>query len=135
MKKLLALVLALSLCALAAVPALAEFAPVPKEEIKVGFIYIGDPSDGGYTYAHELGTLYMQEELGLRDDQIIRKTNISEDAACEKAIRECVEQGCSIIFANSFGFMEYMDLMAEEYPDVIFSHCSGFMSNDTNFNN
>ena len=135
MKKVLAFILSLTLCAMVTVPALAEFAPVPQDQVKVGFIYIGDPSDGGYTYAHELGTLYMQQELGLRDDQLIRKTNIPEDAACEKAIRECVEQGCSIIFANSFGFMDYMAELAEEYPEVIFSHCSGYKSNDTNFNN
>ena len=134
MKKLFALVLALALCAALAAPALA-FDPIAKEDIKVGFIYIGDVSDKGYTFAHHQGTLYMKEQLGLRDDQVIWKTNISEDAACENAIRECVEQGCHIIFANSFGFMDYMADMAEEYPGIIFSHCSGYKSNDVNFNN
>jgi len=135
MKKLLALILALALCALVAVPAMAGFAPVPADEIKVGFVYISDPSDGGYTYAHHNGTLYMQRELGLRDDQLIIKSNISEDDTCRTAILECIEQGAHIIFANSFGFMDYMEEMAEEYPHIIFSHCSGYKSNDTNFNN
>ncbi|MCL2810652.1 MAG: BMP family ABC transporter substrate-binding protein [Clostridia bacterium] len=135
MKKLLALVLVLALCALAAVPALAGFAPVPQDEIKIGFIYIGDPSDKGYTYAHHQGTVYMQEELGLRDDQIIIKSNVYDGDACRTAILECIEQGAHIIFANSFGYMDYMEEMAEEYPNVIFSHCSGYKSNDVNFNN
>ena len=135
MKKLLAIVLTLALCALAAVPALANFAPVPQDEIKVGFIYITDPGDGGYTFTHHQGTLYMQQELGLRDDQLIIKSNISEDDACRTAILECIQQGANIIFANSYGYMDYMEEMAEEYPDVIFSHCSGYKSNDTNFNN
>jgi len=135
MKKWLAFVLVLALCAMAAVPVLGEFAPVSQDQIKVGFIYIGDPSDKGYTYAHHQGTVYMQQELDLRDDQIVIKSNIPEDDACRTAILECVEQGCSIIFANSFGFMDYMEEMAEEYPNVIFSHCSGYLSNETNFNN
>ncbi|MDR3050951.1 MAG: BMP family ABC transporter substrate-binding protein [Oscillospiraceae bacterium] len=135
MKKVLTLLLSLALCIGLAAAAQADFAPVPKDEIKVGVIYIGDVSDKGYTYAHHQGTLYMQQQLGLRDDQIIIKTNISEDASCEAAIRECIEQGANIIFGTSFGFMDYMEELAAEYPNVIFSHCSGYKSNDTNFNN
>ena len=134
MKKLFALVLSLMLVFAFAGSALA-FEPVSADEIKVGFVYIGDPSDKGYTLAHHEGTLEMQEALGLRDDQILVKTNVTEDSACENAILELIEQGCNVIFGNSFGFGTYMAELAEQYPDVIFSHCSGYMSNDTNFNN
>lgn len=123
------------LLALCAFGANAEFAPVPKDQLKVGFVYIGDVSDKGYTYAHHQGTLAMQEALGLDDGQVLYKTNVSEDAACEAAILELIEQGCQIIFTTSYGFMDYTEALAAEYPDVIFSHCSGFKSNDANFNN
>ncbi|OQB13873.1 MAG: Purine-binding protein precursor [Firmicutes bacterium ADurb.Bin193] len=106
-----------------------------KSDIKVGFIYIGSTSDKGYTYAHDQGAIYMQKELGLSDDQVIKKENVPEDGACEAAIKELIEAGCKIIFGTSFGYMNYMDELSKEYPDVIFSHCSGFKSNDTNFNN
>ncbi len=134
MKKLFALVLSLVLILGLSTTALA-FEPVAKEDIKVGFVYIGDPSDGGYTYAHDMGTQMMKSELGLSDEQIIIKTNVAEDSSCETAIEELVAQECDIIFGISFGYMEYMADMAEKYPEVIFSHCSGYMSNDTNFNN
>lgn len=134
MKKLFALVLSLTLVFAFAGSALA-FEPVPADEIKVGFVYIGDPSDKGYTLAHHEGTLEMQEALGLRDDQILVKTNVTEDSACENAILELIEQGCSVIFGNSFGFGTYMAELAEEYPEVIFLHCSGNLSNDVNFSN
>ena len=134
MKKLLVCALALAMVLSMSASALA-FEPVPKEEIKVGFVYIGDISDGGYTMAHHNGTLAMQEALGLSDDQIIIKRNVPENSDCEIALMELVEQGCDIIFGISFGYMEYMADLAEQYPDVIFSHCSGYMSNDTNFNN
>ena len=135
MKKVLAWVLCLMLTLGMVGAASAEFAPVSKDEIKVGFVYISDSSDMGYTYNHELGTKEMQEALGLTDDQIIIKTNVPEDSACDAAMLELIEAGCQIIFGNSYGYMNYMAEMAEEYPEVIFSHCSGYMSNDTNFNN
>lgn len=134
-KKILAFILSLSLVLAIAATAAAEFAPVAKENVKAGFIYIGDVVDGGYTYAHHQGTLAMQKALGLSDEQIIIKTNVSEDSACETAVRELVEAGCQIIFGNSFGYLNYFEELAQEFPEVIFSHCSGYLSNDTNFNN
>ena len=46
-----------------------------------------------------------------------------------------VGNGCDIIFGISFGYMQAMADKAEDYPDVIFSHATGYMSNETNFNN
>ena len=113
MKKLLVCALALARVLSMSASALA-FEPVPKEEIKVGFVYIGDISDGGYTMAHHNGTLAMQEALGLSDDQIIIKRNVPENSDCEIALMELVEQGCDIIFGISFGYMEYMAALAEQ---------------------
>lgn len=111
---------------------------IPKEKIKVGVIHISDPAEGsGYTYTHDIGIQQMQENLGLMDDQIVRKNNIADtDAeATEKAMEECVEKGCNIIFATSWGYMDTTAAMAEKYPDVYFSHGTGYKSNGKNFNN
>ena len=96
----------------------AELTPVAKEDIKVGFVYISDPSDMGYTYNQELGTKEMQANLGLRDDQIISKYNVPEGAECDTALRELVEAGCNIIFATSFGYEDYVREVAAEYPEI-----------------
>ncbi len=114
------------------------FAPVAKEEIKVGVIHIGDPADGaGYSFAHDQGIVAMQQTLGLSDDQIVRKNNVSDSdaVAIRTAIEECLEEGCQIIFGTSWGYMDTMEQLAAEYPEVIFSHCSGYKSNGTNYNN
>jgi len=111
------------------------FAPVAKEDLKVGIIYIGSATDKGWTYSHDQGMLAMQASLELDDSQVIKKEFITEDSACETALRELVEAGCQIIFANSWGYMDYMEEMAEEYPEIIFSHCSGYKNNGINFNN
>lgn len=111
---------------------------IAKEDIKVGVIHITDPAEGsGYTYTHDLGIQGMQKNLGLDDSQIVRKNNVndSDATAIENAIRECLEEGCNIIFATSWGFMDTCEALAEEYPEVIFSHGTGYKSNGTNFNN
>lgn len=110
---------------------------IPKEDIKVGVLYLSDPAEGsGYSYTHDLGILGMQSNLGLAENQIERKIVDDSDAkATRKAMEECIEDGCNVIFTTSFGYMETTAKMAEEYPDLYFSHGTGYMSNGKNFNN
>ncbi len=136
MKKITALLLVLIMAASFAL--LSGCGTAVPEDFKVGVIHIGNPSDGaGYSYAHDQGIVAMQKNLGLSDSQIIRKVNIADtDAAATKtAMEECIEAGAKIIFGTSWGYMETMAELAETHPDVIFSHGSGYMSNETNFNN
>ena len=111
---------------------------IPKEDIKVGVLHITDPAEGsGYTYTHDIGIQGMQENLGLTDDQIVRKINVddSDEEAITKALQECVDEGCNIIFATSWGYMQSTADMAEKYPEIYFSHGTGYLSNGKNFNN
>lgn len=111
---------------------------VPRSEIKVGVLHITDPAEGsGYSYTHDIGIQGMQENLGLSDNQIIRKINVddADEKAIVNAIEECVAEGCHVIFTTSWGYMQPTADMAEKYPDIYFSHGTGYMSNGTNFNN
>ncbi|MGN0650409.1 MAG: BMP family ABC transporter substrate-binding protein [Oscillospiraceae bacterium] len=113
-------------------------AGIAKESIKVGVIHIGDPADGsGYSYTHDVGIQGMQKKLGLDDSQIVRKINVSDSdtAASKSAMEACIAEGCNIIFATSYGYMDTVEALANEYPDVYFSHATGYKSNDKNFNN
>jgi len=110
------------------------FKPVPVEELKVGMVLIGSQDDG-FSGAHYNGLEGMKTALGLKDEQVLYKFNVPETAECDSALRELVDAGCQIIFGNSWGFMNFMEEIAEEYPEVIFSHCSGYKNNGVNFNN
>lgn len=119
-------------------PATGVMPAIAKEDLKIGVIHITDPAEGsGYTYTHDLGIQGMQKNLGLEDSQIVRKNNVndSDATAIENAIRECVEEGCNVIFATSWGFMDTCEALADEFPEVIFSHGTGYKSNGVNFNN
>ena len=115
--------------------------PLPSiavEDLKVGVIHITDPAEGsGYTYTHDQGIVGMQENIGLKPEQIIRKNNVNDQdaSAIETAILECIEEGCQVIFATSWGYMDTCEAIAEEYPEVILSHGTGYKSNGANFNN
>lgn len=134
LKKMLAFLL-LTMLILSALPATADaYGPIAKEEIKVGAVFIG-PKDDGFSGAHYNGIEGMKEALGLSDSQILYKFEVAENSECETALRELVDAGCNIIFGNSWGYMDYMDELAAEYPEVVFSHCSGYKNNGVNFNN
>ena len=111
---------------------------VDTSNFKVGAIYINSRSDtAGYTYAHHNGITTAMEELGLDPDtQLAIVDNVAEEYdQVASAVDTLVGEGCNIIFGISFGYMQAMADKAEDYPDVIFSHATGYMSNDTNFNN
>ena len=110
---------------------------ISKDNIKVGVLYISDPSEGsGYSYTHDLGVKGMQSNLGLKEDQIERKIVDDSDAvATQEAIEACISDGCNIIFTTSWGYMDTTEKMAEKYPEVYFSHGTGYKSNGKNFTN
>lgn len=126
MKKFAALVLACAVLMTGLVGCKKEKAAndgkITKDNIKVGFVYIGSINDEGYTQAHDKGRLAV-EEMGIKTAYV---ENVGENSDCEKAIRDLIDQGCNVIYTNSFGFMDWTVKVAEEFPNVYFGHCSGY---------
>ena len=153
MKKLLAMVMAVAMtlslaaCGGNGTPAASgstgsassEAGSAANADFKVGAIYINSKNDtAGYTYAHHNGITKAMEELGLDPDSqlvIVDEVNDNDYDGIASAVDTLVAADCNIIFGISFGYMQAMADKAQEYPDVIFSHATGYMSNDTNFNN
>ncbi len=91
------------------------------EKIKVGFIYLHDENstyDNNFIKAAKAAC----EALGV---EYISKVNIPEGAECKEAALDLVDNGCNIIFADSFGHEPYMVEAAKECPDVEFCHATG----------
>ncbi len=107
-------------------------------DFTVGAIYINSQNDtAGYTYAHHKGITTAMENLGLSvADNLKIIDNVPEDdEQVMTAIEQLAGQGCDIIFGISFGYLNAFAEAAEEYPDIVFCHATGYLSNDTNFNN
>ena len=93
-------------------------------KIKFGLICLHD-ENATYDNNFILAIKDAQKALGLKDDQILIKKNIPEDDSCYNAAAELVEQGCNIIFADSFGHESFMIQAAKEFKDVQFCHATG----------
>ena len=131
MKKLFALVLALALC-LTAFAATAEV-----EGVKLGVILLHD-EDSTYDLNFINGVKEAVAALGLTEDQVIMKRNIPESNDCYEAALDLADEGCNIIFANSFGHETFLLQAAKECPDVQFCHATGTMAHTegvANFHN
>lgn len=100
-------------------------------DVKVGFLYVDPIGNEGFSYAHNLGRLHIEQELGV---ETIYQESIPETAEVENVIANMVDQGANVIFGTSFGFGEFMHNVAADYPDVAFLHCSGYLDAD-NMNN
>ncbi len=121
MKKIVALVLALCLC-LTAFAALAD--GIAKEDIKLGVITLHDEQS---TYDKNFieSAKRAAENLGLSEEQLIIVSGIPESDECRQKALDLADEGCNIIFADSFGHEDFMIEAAKEYPDVVFAHATG----------
>jgi basic membrane protein A len=101
--------------------------------LKVGFVYVSPISDAGFTYQHELGRRQLVEALG---EQIETRfvENVQEGADAERVIREFAASGHKVIFATSFGYMNYVERVSRQFPDVAFLHATGY-KDGPNFSN
>ena len=135
MKKLIALLMAMVL--VLGLVACGE-AEETASDFKVGAIYINSKNDtAGYTYAHHNGITTAMKELGLDPaTQLVIVDEVPEDKQqVLDAVDTLVGAGCDIVFGISFGYIDALEEAAAEYPDVIFSHGTGYKANETNFNN
>ncbi len=131
MKKAIALLTALFLL-LSVASALAD--GVSKEEIKLGVILLHD-EDSTYDLNFINGVNEAKEALGLSDDQVIIIRNKPESNECYEAALDLVDEGCCIIFADSFGHESFLLQAAKEHPEVEFCHATGTMAHTENLPN
>ena len=92
--------------------------------VKVGFITLHDENS-----TYDLNFINAAKEaianLGLTDADYILKTNVAEGQECYETAMNLVDEGCNIIFADSFGHEDYMIQAAKEHPEVQFCHSTG----------
>ena len=127
MKKLVALamsaLMAISLSG-AAFAAETEGDVVIPEDFKAGFIFLHDENS-----TYDLNFINAAKEaaanLGMSEDQIVLKTNVPEGQECYEEAMDMADQGCGIVFADSFGHEDYMIQAAQEVPEVQFCHATG----------
>jgi basic membrane protein A len=108
--------------------------PAPERgKYNVAFVYVGPHDDGGWTQAHDVGRLYIEENL--EDVHTAYVENVAEGGDSEQVTRSLARKGFDVIFTTSFGFMDASEIVAGEFPDIDIIHISGFKANGDNFGN
>ena len=129
MKKLAALLLALVMCL--SLCACGSGNNDSKTEMKVGFIFLHD-ENSTYDLNFINAAKAACEQLGVTP---VMKTNVPEGQECYDKAAELVDDGCSVIFADSFGHEDFMIQAAKEFPNVQFCHSTGTKAHTENLPN
>ncbi|WP_028225247.1 BMP family ABC transporter substrate-binding protein [Paraburkholderia ferrariae] len=95
------------------------------EPMGVAFVYLGNPGDAGWTYAHEQGVKAIEAQFGDKI-KVTRVENVPESADSERVFRDLAAKGNKIVVGTSFGFQDFELKVAKDYPDSVFMHATGF---------
>jgi len=102
-------------------------------KFNVAMVLIGPHNDGGWSQAHFEGLQYVCENMD--GTHVAYMENVPEGADSEQVFRSLARKGFDFIIGTSFGYMDPMELVSEDFPDSTFLHLTGFKSNFENFGN
>ena len=97
----------------------------PGEVLKVAFVHVGPVADKGWSWAHDQGAKYLEAQLG-DAVEITTLENIAEGSDSQRVFEDLAADGNTLIFGTSFGYMDPMLAAAENFPDTVFMHATGY---------
>mgnify|MGYP001548495283 FL=1 len=98
------------------------------EAMKVAFVHVGPTADKGWSWAHDQGAQYL--EANMPGVEITTLESIPEGPDSQRVFEDLAADGNQLIFGTSFGYMDPMLAAAENYPDVVFMHATGYKTSD-----
>ncbi|WP_125152861.1 BMP family ABC transporter substrate-binding protein [Clostridium rectalis] len=99
-----------------------------KNDLKVGFLYVGPVADGGWCQSHDEGRKHLEKELKV---STMYKESVKEDTAeVQKVVEDMINQGCNVIIGTSVGFMDGLEKEAKKHKDIKFLHCAGYKTTE-----
>jgi basic membrane protein A and related proteins len=111
-----------SLFTLAIIASLNFVVPAHAED-KIGFIYVGPAADAGYNTSMDNGRKYVEQHMpGVTTTSF---ELIPETAEVERVMERLIASGHKIIFATSYGYLDYAIKVGEKHPDVTILHAGG----------
>ena len=103
------------------------FTPVASSQApaKVGFVYVAPVTETGWVRQHEEGRKAVDAAFAGRVATTYVE-NVPEGPDAERVIRDLAQQGHTLIFTPSFGYMEPTLKVARDFPNVKFESITGY---------
>ncbi len=110
------------------------------DAFKIGVILLHDEkSTYDLNFINGVKTAVEELKKDGKNVEIVFKKNIPESNRCYEAATELVDDGCTLIFADSFGHEDFMIDAAKKHKNVQFCHATGTKAHTTtdapNFHN
>jgi basic membrane protein A len=99
-----------------------------EETLKVAFVHVGPVADKGWSWAHDQGAKYLEQNMD--NVEITTLESIPEGPDSQRVFEDLAEAGNQLIFGTSFGYMDPMLAAAANYPDTVFMHATGYKTAD-----
>ena len=113
----------LAVVAIAAVIGAAVLSPPATAGDKIGFIYVGPAADYGYNMSMDLGRKYVERHLpGVKTTAF---ESVPETAEVARVMERLINSGHKIIFATSYGYLDYAIKVGAKHLDVTILHAGG----------
>ncbi len=102
-------------------------------KFNVAMVLIGSHDDKGWNQAHFEGLQYICENM--ENVHVAYMEDVAEGGDSEQVFRSLARKGFDFIIGTSFGYMDPMEIVAEDFQDSTFLHLTGYKSNFDNFGN
>ncbi|MBL0088311.1 MAG: BMP family ABC transporter substrate-binding protein [Ideonella sp.] len=89
------------------------------------FVYVSPVGQAGWSFQHDQGRQAMAQALGAQV-QTRFVESVAEGPDSERVMRDLAGQGCGLIVATSFGYLEPALKVAADFPAVKFEHAGGY---------
>lgn len=95
---------------------------------KVGFIYVGPAADYGYNMSMDIGRRELEAAMPGIETSTFEA--VPETAEVSRVMERLIRSGTGIIFATSYGYLDYAIELGKKYPAVKFLHAGGLKTSD-----
>ncbi|MCM1190566.1 MAG: BMP family ABC transporter substrate-binding protein [bacterium] len=96
--------------------------PVSSPKMKAAFLYEKTPGSSAWTYAHELGRLYLEQTFP-EELTTVYYENVTQENV-DALIEDAIGQGCGLIFTTTPAFVQASLKAAIANPGVRILNCS-----------
>ena len=100
---------------------------IERAMLKIAFIYNKTAKTSGWSYAHELGRMHLEQIYGGRL-KTMAIDNAGTELEIENAVEQAVAAGCNMIFTTGPQMANQSVRSAIQHPEVRFYNCSIKMS-------